>query len=176
MRSCLFDASISQNKTRCANKNKKTAQGTGEQKDKLKTQMCEFLEFGSKLVNGSVVVTLPLRTVSEANCFEPWQKRHKRHKTQKKAVFFALIEHKSIIQLPCRLTFIRYAPKFLDKHDNLPMSLKYIVDQTCAEITGELRAGKADDNELISIQYDQVKSKIYGVKIFIEFNSPNQND
>ena len=143
--------------------------GTGLQKSTLKTRVCEFLDFGSKVVNGSVILTLPIRTVSEANCFEPWQKKHKRHKAQKKIVFYALIEHKHIIRLPCRLTFTRYAKKFLDKHDNLPMSLKYIVDQTCAEITGEMRAGKADDNNQITIQYDQVKSKVYGVKIFIEF-------
>jgi hypothetical protein len=131
--------------------------------------MIETLDFGSSFENDTVTLTLPLRTVSEANCFEPWQKKHKRHKAQKKAVFFAILEHKHLIRLPCRITFIRYAPKFLDKHDNLPISQKFICDQVCAEITGEHRAGRADDNELIQIKYDQVKSKVYGVKIIIEF-------
>jgi len=132
-------------------------------------KMIESLDFGSSFENDTVTLTLPLRTVSEANCFEPWQKKHKRHKAQKKAVFFAILEHKHLIKLPCRITFIRYAPKFLDKHDNLPISQKFICDQVCAEITGEHRAGRADDNELIEIKYDQVKSKVYGVKIIIEF-------
>jgi len=135
----------------------------------VKTKMCEFLEFGTKITDRSVVMTLPIRTVSEANCFEPWQKKHKRHKLQKKLVFFEMITIKQLITLPCSVTFIRYAPKFLDKHDNLPISQKFICDQVCAEITGEHRAGRADDNELITINYDQVKSKVYGVKIIIDF-------
>jgi len=140
-----------------------------EKKKKLGEPLIENLDFGSSFENDTVTLTLPLRTVSEANCFEPWQKKHKRHKAQKKAVFFAILEHKHLIRLPCRITFIRYAPKFLDKHDNLPISQKFICDQVCAEITGEHRAGRADDNELIQIRYDQVKSKVYGVKIIIEF-------
>lgn len=127
------------------------------------------LDFGSKIGKNFVVMTLPIRTVSEANCFEPWQKKHKRHKLQKKLVFFEMISIKHLIKLPCKITFIRYAPKFLDKHDNLPISQKYICDQVCAELTGDHRAGRADDNELITIQYDQIKSKIYGVKVIIDF-------
>ena len=34
-------------------------------------------EFSEK----KVIVDLPLQTVSEANCFEPWQVKHGRHKT-----------------------------------------------------------------------------------------------
>ncbi len=137
-------------------------------------KIIESLDFGSKVLPnldfpGMIVLTLPLRTVSEANCFEPWQKKHKRHKAQKKAIFFAILEHKHLIQLPCRITFIRYAPKPLDKHDNLPISQKYICDQLCAEITNDHRPGRADDNSQIEIKYDQVKSKVYGVKIIIEF-------
>lgn len=79
-----------------------------------------------------------------------------------------MIEIKHLLKLPCLLTFVRYASKSLDKHDNLPMSMKYICDQVCAELTGDHRAGRGDDNDLISIQYDQVKSKVYGVKIIID--------
>lgn len=149
--------------------NKPRRKVKGNKKQVNQSDLCAFLDFGSKAEKDRVELTLPLRTVSEANCFEPWQKKHKRHKAQKKAVFFAILEHKHLIRLPCQITFIRYAPKFLDKHDNLPISQKFICDQVCAEITGEHRAGRADDNELIEIKYDQVKSKQYGVKIVIEF-------
>lgn len=174
MSSFRFDAvdsntQISQYKTVGSTKKRKRSQGTGLRKKIPKSDLCEFLDFGSKIENGRVELTLPLRTVSEANCFEPWQKKHKRHKAQKKAVFFAIIEHKHTLRLPCTITFIRYAPKSLDKHDNLPMSMKYICDQICAEITENHIAGRADDNDLITIKYDQVKSKVYGVKIIIEF-------
>lgn len=140
-----------------------------ENKKKLKTAEIENLDFGSSFENDTVTLTLPLRTVSEANCFEPWQKKHKRHKAQKKAVFFAILEHKHLIRLPCRITYIRYAKKFLDKHDNLPISMKYLNDQLCAEITNDHRPGRADDSDQIEIKYDQIKSKVYGVKIIIEF-------
>lgn len=114
---------------------------------------------------------MPLKTVSEANCFEPWQKRHKRHKEQKKAVFVALLEAKHYVRRPCTITFIRFAPKTLDKHDNLPMSLKYICDAVCAEITGDFRPGLADNAEDITIKYDQEKSSEYFVKVIISYDS-----
>jgi hypothetical protein len=72
------------------------------------------------------------------------------------------------IPLPCTIKLTRYASRSLDKHDNLPISFKYIVDELCAFITGKDR-GRGDDDERISIYYDQVKSKYYGVKIEIKF-------
>jgi hypothetical protein len=132
------------------------------------------LEFGSKILPNVdfpklISLTLPIRTISEANCFEPWQKKHKRHKLQKKLVFFALLEVKHLIKLPCKIKYIRYAPKELDVFENLPMSFKYINDQVCAEITGDHRPGRADGTKEIIQSCDQVKSKQYAVKIIIEF-------
>ena len=127
------------------------------------------LEFGSVVKENLITLTLPIRTVSEANNFEHWQKSHKRHKSQKKIVFFALLEVKHLIRLPCKITYIRFAPKTLDKFENLPMSFKYINDQVCAEITGDHVPGRADGDERITLACDQVKSKNYGVKIIIEF-------
>lgn len=131
------------------------------------------LEFGTKLFPDPfpkvIILTLPIRTVSEANCTEPWQKRHKRHKLQKKMVFFELLPVKYLISIPCKIHYVRFAPKELDKFENLPMSFKYINDQVCAEITGDYRPGRADSNKDITITCDQVKSKTYAVKIIIEF-------
>lgn len=127
------------------------------------------LDFAAKVLLNYIELTLPIRTISEANCFEPWQKKHKRHKSQKKIVFFSILEYKYLIKLPCVITFIRYAPKALDKHDNLPISMKWICDALCAEITGEHRPGLADNFEGLTIKYDQVKSKQYAVKIIITF-------
>lgn len=59
----------------------------------------------------------------------------------------------------------RHAPKKLDRHDNLPMSLKYILDACCAVITNDYRPGRADDDENIQVTYNQVISKQYAVKI-----------
>lgn len=117
----------------------------------------------------SVEFFLNIKTISEANCQEHWTKRHKRHKKQKNILFWSFLEVKPFVKLPCTITFIRLAPKTLDVHDNLPMSQKWLCDQLCAEITGDFRAGRADDSDQIKIKYDQIKSKVYAVKIIIEF-------
>lgn len=128
------------------------------------------LDFGTKCEPGRIEILLPLRTVSEANCFEAWRNKHKRHKAQKRAVMFAMIPLKKFITTDkCTLRFTRYAPGTLNAHDNLRMALKYIVDQTCAEIMNDFRPGRADDGDNFTFEYDQVKSKEYAVKIEILF-------
>lgn len=121
----------------------------------------------SEVLEGKVIIDLPVKTVSEANCFEPWQKKYGRHKDQQRLVELALNPLRDKIKLPCKIMLTRLAPKQLDVFDNLPMSLKYIVDAVCSIITGEYRAGKADSDKRISISCDQVKSNEYGVRIEI---------
>jgi hypothetical protein len=123
----------------------------------------------SEVLADKVIVDLPIKTVSEANCFEPWFKRYGRHKEQKRIVALGLNPLKGNIRLPCRILLTRFAPDSLDVFDNLPMSFKYIVDATCAIITGEYRAGKADSDSRISIACDQVKSDAYGIRIEINY-------
>lgn len=152
-------------------KKKKNVQSPSKEKKELKTkinEICDLPEMGWKLQENVLDITLPIKTISEANCHEHWTKRHRRHKKQKNILFWYLLECKKLVKFPCTITFIRYAPKFLDAHDNLPMSMKWLCDQLCAEITGDLRPGRADDFEGIKIQYDQVKCKKYAVKIIIE--------
>ena len=79
--------------------------------------------------------------VSEANCFEPWQVKHGRHKEQQRLVALRLNPLKGNVALPCRVMLTRFAPDELDAFDNLPMSFKYIVDAVCAIITGNYVAG-----------------------------------
>lgn len=116
-------------------------------------------------MNESFDIDLPIRIKSEANCFEHWTDKHKRHKLQQRTVALFLKPVREKVTLPCKILFTRMAPRELDKHDNLPMSMKYIVDAVCAIITGNYRAGKADSDARISISYGQVKSKNYGVRI-----------
>jgi hypothetical protein len=121
-----------------------------------------------------------IRTYSEGNVIqvkkkngkkttEHWTAAHKRHKKQKTALFWAFLEVKQYVKLPCKITYIRHAPSFLDTFENLPMSLKYLNDALCAEITGDYRPGRADGDKRITLACDQVKSKTYFVKIIIEF-------
>jgi len=125
------------------------------------------------LTNGRILLILPIETVSEGNCFEPWQKRYARHKIQKKIIWLSMLKIKYEISLPCIITFCRLAPRTLDAHDNLPMSLKYIVDAVASEITGDYRPGFSDNNKQISWKYSQEKSSAYGVKIDFSWKKSN---
>jgi hypothetical protein len=134
---------------------------------KKKKQPEPNLEFETLVANRQIIITMPLKLANEANSADGWRKKHERHKAQKKAVFVAMLPVKEIIKLPCTLKVTRYAPKLLDRHDNLPYSCKWVMDQLCAEITGDLRPGRADNYEGFTFQYDQIKSKIYAIKIEI---------
>lgn len=134
-------------------------------------------------MNDFIEVTLPIETVSEANGSkkkavdrfgkivykaENWRDKQKRHKKQKGYVSFALNTSRDQIKLPCHITLTRYAPRKLDIHDNLPMSLKWVLDAVCEIATGDYRAGRADGDERISVSYCQITQKEYAVKIQIK--------
>lgn len=122
--------------------------------------------------SGTITLHLPLETVSEANNTEHWTKKHKRHRTQQRILALLLKPLRSHVNLPARITLTRLAPRKLDKWDNLPMSMKYILDATCAILTGDFRPGRADDDERITVAYDQKSSSEYGV--IIEITSSNE--
>ena len=114
-----------------------------------------------------IVADLPIKTVSEANCFEPWRAKYVRHKDQQRLVSVALSPLRGNFRMPCKIMLTRFAPDALDTFDNLPMSFKYIVDAVCAIITGNYVAGKADSDKRISISCDQIKSVEYGIRVEI---------
>ena len=143
--------------------------GKGKTPTKRKKAAKPKITMKSEVLEGKVLLDLPLQTVSEANCFEPWQVKHGRHKQQQRTVAAGLNPLRDKISLPCKIMLTRFAPDELDAFDNLPMSFKYIVDAVCAIITGEYRAGKADSDKRISIACGQVKSAEYGVRIEITF-------
>lgn len=127
------------------------------------------------MCSNQLTIELPIHTVSEGNNFDSWREKNARHKSQKRIVWSAVYPIRDLICLPCTIQMTRVAPKPLDVHDNLPMSLKYVVDALCAEITGESRAGLADNDERIKIlsPYKQIKDgrnpQAYGVIIEINF-------
>lgn len=123
----------------------------------------------SEVLEGKIILDLPIQTTSEANCFESWRFKHGRHKAQQRTVALALNPLRAKIQLPCKVQLTRFAPHELDAFDNLPMSFKYIVDAICAIITGNYVAGKADSDKRISISCGQEKSKEYGIRIEINW-------
>lgn len=150
----------------CDNREGGTTTIQVKKKKSTETKLDLFSESGTYWV----MITMPVRTVSEANCTDHWTKKHKRHRIQQKTVALVLNPVREKIKLPCHITLTRYAPKKLDKHDNLPISLKYILDACCAIITGDFRPGRADDDERISVSYEQETSSHYGVKVVFTFD------
>jgi hypothetical protein len=127
-----------------------------------------------------LIFMLPVVTLKEIDSGEKWQVRYARHKMQKSSchLFFlkalqlekGKVPNKIIsITFPCTVKLTRYAPRLLDEHDNLRVSLKYILDTLCAEISGEHRPGLADANKGFTFAYAQEKSSKYGVKVILTF-------
>ena len=115
-------------------------------------------------------IKLPIKTVSEANLSrEHWTKKHKRHKKQKEAIRFALANRVTPEMLPCLIKLTRIAPRFLDSHDNLPMSQKYVLDAICELLVKNKAIGQADNDKRRQVTYDQIKvvPLEYGIEIEI---------
>ncbi len=113
--------------------------------------------------------TLNVRTVSESNSSEHWCVKSKRHKKQKMALKKTFLLERPMLKLPCYVMLTRIAPRFLDAHDNLPASMKWILDGIADYLLPGKAAGRADDSNLISWGYKQEKGnpRQYGVKIEI---------
>jgi len=123
-------------------------------------------------VSKSIILLVPIRTVSEANMTgEHWTKKHRRHKLQKQAVKDEFIKISEKINTPCEVNLTRIAPRNLD-YDNLCSSQKTIFDALCDCIIPGLKAGRADGEGKIKAHYFQEKGrpKEYAVKIEIIFS------
>ena len=172
-KTCHFDLGIGNQDAKISRSKAPRLKSNGSSRVKIATgrkkRTTVKIEAKTEIGVGKVLLELPIKTVSEANCFEPWRAKHARHKEQQRVVALALNPHKSKIKMPCRVMLTRFAPHELDRFDNLPMSFKYIVDAICAIITGNYRAGHADSDERISIACDQIVSKAYGIRIEINF-------
>ncbi len=122
---------------------------------------------------------LNIKTISEANCSEHWTIRKKRHDIQKRQVKYFWLINKPKITHPCTIKLTRLGKRKLDSA-NLPMSMKYVQDAIAILIFPEkiiyvttksgkkyINPGRADDDDLITWQYDQEISENYGVKLEI---------
>jgi hypothetical protein len=114
---------------------------------------------------------LPIKTASESNCSEHYHVKTKRHILQKRWVKTAFKKEKPKINLPCKITLTRIAPRSLDSHDNLPMSLKWVADAIAENIIPGKAAGRADDSKELTWEYRQKRGgpRQYAVVIEIEY-------
>jgi hypothetical protein len=111
--------------------------------------------------------TVPIETVSEGNLFEHWHKSAKRHKKQKNLVNIYLKELSAFKDRKIIVKLIRISPRTLDKHDNLPMAFKFVVDAIADLLNPGKKAGRADDSDLITWEYGQEKGKPKGIRVEI---------
>lgn len=118
----------------------------------------------------TVKVTIPLKTISEANKAEHWFIKAKRHKMQKNAVALCLRSKLEGIRLPCKIKVTRIAPRKLDSHDNLRMSQKFVIDQIAELIKPNMVIGRADDDAGFHFEYDQRRGEVkeYAIEVEIE--------
>jgi hypothetical protein len=127
-------------------------------------------------------IKLPIKTVSEANGHkkaikkngiikyknEHWSETAKRHRVQKEAVKMACINKITPDMLPCKIKLTRIAPRFLDSVENLPMSLKWVIDSICELLVPNKAIGQADSDKRIQITCDQIKGIPHEYAIEIE--------
>ncbi len=103
--------------------------------------------------------TLPIQTVSEGNLFEHWHKAAKRHTQQKMLIKLYLKEISAFKDKKITVKLTRISPRRLDSHDNLPMAFKFVGDAISELIYPGLKAGRADDSDLIDWSYAQEKGR-----------------
>jgi hypothetical protein len=108
--------------------------------------------------------SIPIHTVSEANCSEHWTKKKKRHDLQKKWIWAYFKRSGTKIPLPCHIKLTRLGKKLLDS-DNLPVSMKWVRDSIADQLIPGMAAGRADDDSRITWQYSQEISSEYFVVV-----------
>lgn len=119
-----------------------------------------------------VIVTIPVKTVSEANSSDHWRVKYRRAQSQKELVraMFQITETYGNITLPCTITLVRCGKRTMDS-DNLASSLKYIRDAVAEMIIVDrrnLKPGQADGDPRITWLYDQRVGKGYSVEVKID--------
>jgi len=111
-----------------------------------------------------IKVTIPIRTVSEANLREHWAERARRVRIQRRATYYMLRHYRGGVKDgPLTITITRIAPRQLDS-DNLARSAKAVRDGIADAFTLD------DADPRIVWRYDQRKGgpKEYAVEILIE--------
>lgn len=119
-----------------------------------------------------MIMTIPIKTVSEANARGHWRSRHRRSKAQRAAVqahwFVASIHQLFVgakLPSPWVVTLTRIAPSSGLDDDNLRSALKAVRDQVADEL------GLPNDRDpRVTWEYAQERGKArhYAVRVTVE--------
>jgi len=122
---------------------------------------------------------IPVKIESLANKMEHWSKRHKRNKILKFLIQRELAVN-NVPSLPSversegdrvKVALTRIAPRRLDSVDNLPSSMKPVIDSICDFFLPGLKAGRADSDKRFefTLHQEKGKPKEYALRIEIIF-------
>lgn len=119
-----------------------------------------------------LTLTIPVKTVSEANTKQHWGTVASRKKKQRQIVTLWLNTHGFGFDPNGVFTVkvTRIAPRELDSHDNLGAALKTVIDSVCEWLVPGLAAGRADSSsKILSITTAQRRGakKTYEVEVEI---------
>ena len=112
-----------------------------------------------------IKIKLPIKLVSEANNYDHWRSKHKRKKKNENLLL--LYWPRDHVHLPCKVILTRVAPRKFD-YDNLVHACKYLYDKICDKLRPGLAPGQADNTDLISVEYRQVKGGVKEYAVIIE--------
>ena len=114
----------------------------------------------------TIVVYLPIHTISTLNARGHWAKRSRREAEHRALARMTLPAYlrAARLELPVRVTLTRVAPRALDPGDNLPASMKGVRDGVADAL------GVDDRTPLVTWVYQQRRGKPreYGVEIAVE--------
>jgi hypothetical protein len=106
--------------------------------------------------------TVPIEVYNEASgkyANQHWRLKSKRHKRQQWEIKSFLKEIEIFRDKAIIIKLIRINPRMMDTGDNLPYSFKWVRDKLADMIYPGLKAGRADDTDLIEWEYRQEKGK-----------------
>lgn len=110
---------------------------------------------------GTREVTIPIRTVSEANNRDNhWRKAARQKRIREVVGMF--VGRMDLPAMPVRVTLVRIGKKLLDSHDNLRISQKPVADSIAMVF------GVDDASPLYEWVYGQEIGKEYAIRIKLE--------
>jgi hypothetical protein len=113
-----------------------------------------------------LILTMPLRTVSEQNVRQHWSVRNRRKVKQQEEVMVEWRNKAGLqkFKLPCRVTFTRYSVKLMDT-DAIVSSFKGVRDMVAALLN-------VDDGPESPVEWHYLQEKIakreHGIKIEVQ--------
>lgn len=112
-----------------------------------------------------MIITIPLRTVSEANSRTHWAAKAKRVRQQRTTVGLVVAAEMAIrgrVKAPCSVLLVRLGPTSGLDDDNLVGALKAPRDGVADAL------GINDRNPRVTWRYEQRRAKVWGIEIRIE--------